>query len=288
MLKLVRHPDAKAFRDHAMPYLLKDEAAHNVIIGITDRLQRGFEITEQPFLAHVEDEMGKVVGAAMRTPPYGAQIAQTNNDEAVILIAKALMDTYGTIPTVGGRVDNAQVFAKTWQLMTGQSYKEKMRQGIYELTQIIMPQNVSGEAKLATQADLDILIQWFGEFDRGTGLGARTPEQIKQFLDLRLGKDAGTRIWVWWDDDEPVSMAGLNRLTLNGACISYVYTPDEKRRNGYASGVTAHASKTMLDEGYDFCCLYTDMANPTSNKIYKAMGYEHICDHSFIEFENAE
>lgn len=287
MLKLVRHPDAKTFREHAMPYLLRDEAAHNVIIGITDRLARGFLITEQPFLAHVEDEMGEVVGAAMRTPPHGAQLAQTDSDDAIVLIAKALMDTYGAIPSVGGRVDNAEVFAKNWQHMTGQAYKEKMRQGIYELTQITMPKNVSGEAKLATQDDLDTLIEWFGGFDKGTGSGARTPEQIKQFLDLRFGKDPGTRIWIWWDNAEPVSMAGLNRLTPNGACISYVYTPDDKRRNGYASAVTAHASKTMLDEGYKFCCLYTDMANPTSNKIYKAMGYEHICDHSFITFENA-
>lgn len=286
MLKLVRHPDAKAFRDAAIPYLLKDEAAHNVIIGITDRLQRGFEMTEEPFLAHVEDENGAVISCAMRTPPHGVQIAHTENDDAIALIVKALIDTYGTIPSVGGRVDNSEQFVNDWQRMTGQAYKEKMRQGIYKLTQLTMPENVSGEAKLASENDRDTLVRYFGEFDRGTGLGARTPEQINAFLDLRLGKDAGTRIWLWWDDGEPVSMAGLNRLTLNGACISYVYTPEHKRRNGYASAVTAHASKTMLDEGREFCCLYTDMANPTSNKIYKAMGYVHICDHSFIEFIN--
>jgi predicted GNAT family acetyltransferase len=32
----------------------------------------------------------------------------------------------------------------------------------------------------------------------------------------------------------------------------------------------------MLDAGCDFCVLYTDLANPTSNAIYRRLGYEMI------------
>lgn len=30
--------------------------------------------------------------------------------------------------------------------------------------------------------------------------------------------------------------------------------------------------------GYRECCLFTDLANPTSNKIYEAIGYRGVCD----------
>jgi len=34
----------------------------------------------------------------------------------------------------------------------------------------------------------------------------------------------------------------------------------------------------MLDAGYHFCTLFTDLANPTSNHIYQAIGYQPVCD----------
>ena len=34
----------------------------------------------------------------------------------------------------------------------------------------------------------------------------------------------------------------------------------------------------QLAAGRSFCFLYTDLANPTSNRIYVALGYERVCD----------
>jgi predicted GNAT family acetyltransferase len=33
-----------------------------------------------------------------------------------------------------------------------------------------------------------------------------------------------------------------------------------------------------LEEGYRYCFLFTDLANPTSNRIYAAIGYRSVCD----------
>ena len=41
--------------------------------------------------------------------------------------------------------------------------------------------------------------------------------------------------------------------------------------------MVAACSKELLKE-YEFCVLYTDMMNPTSNKIYQEIGYEKIVD----------
>ena len=57
-----------------------------------------------------------------------------------------------------------------------------------------------------------------------------------------------------------------------------MYTPPEQRRRGYGSAATAVASARNLERGCRFCFLYTDLANPTSNKIYMDLGYEPVAD----------
>ncbi len=52
-----------------------------------------------------------------------------------------------------------------------------------------------------------------------------------------------------------------------------------------ASAVTAAATQAALDAGRRFVFLFTDLANPTSNKIYQAIGYEPVIDVDLIRFE---
>ncbi|MEO2005035.1 MAG: GNAT family N-acetyltransferase [Candidatus Poribacteria bacterium] len=47
----------------------------------------------------------------------------------------------------------------------------------------------------------------------------------------------------------------------------------ELRGRGYASALVAKLSQHMLDSGFSFCVLYTDLANPRSNAIYEKIGY---------------
>ncbi len=34
----------------------------------------------------------------------------------------------------------------------------------------------------------------------------------------------------------------------------------------------------MLAEGREFCSLFTDLSNPTSNSIFQKIGYRPVCD----------
>jgi len=81
-----------------------------------------------------------------------------------------------------------------------------------------------------------------------------------------------------------VSMASTPRCTGHGAAIGAVFTPLEHRGHGYASACVAALSQRQLDAGREFCCLYTDLANPTSNKIYQAIGYVPVTDSSYYQF----
>jgi hypothetical protein len=83
---------------------------------------------------------------------------------------------------------------------------------------------------------------------------------------------------VIWDDGQAVSMAGFGGRTPNGIRIGPVYTPPELRGRGYASALTAALTQRLLDEGRQFCFLFTDLANPTSNSIYQRIGYRPVSD----------
>ena len=49
--------------------------------------------------------------------------------------------------------------------------------------------------------------------------------------------------------------------------------------------MTAHVTQEQLEGGLDYCFLYTDLTNPTSNRIYMQIGYERVCDSAEYGFE---
>jgi predicted GNAT family acetyltransferase len=59
--------------------------------------------------------------------------------------------------------------------------------------------------------------------------------------------------------------------------VGPVFTPKEERGRGWASNAVAEVSRLLRDRGLRVT-LFTDQANPTSNKIYVALGYEAVAD----------
>ncbi|MEV4678910.1 GNAT family N-acetyltransferase, partial [Actinomadura sp. NPDC049382] len=68
------------------------------------------------------------------------------------------------------------------------------------------------------------------------------------------------------------------------ARIAPVYTPDEHRRRGYGAAVTAAATRAALDVGAEDVVLFTDLANPTSNGVYRRIGYRPVEDRVVLSF----
>src|SRR5207245_4856813 len=52
---------------------------------------------------------------------------------------------------------------------------------------------------------------------------------------------------------------------------------------GYASAAVATACREALAGGAQQCMLYTDLANPTSNRIYPAVGFRRFADWEELE-----
>ncbi len=99
-----------------------------------------------------------------------------------------------------------------------------------------------------------------------------------------LARIASGNIFLWHDQG-PVSMAQKLRPTRHGISVSGVYTPPELRRRGYASSCVAALSQQLLDAGFAYCTLFTDLSNPTSNEIYQRIGYRPLGDSQVIRFD---
>ena len=67
--------------------------------------------------------------------------------------------------------------------------------------------------------------------------------------------------------------------------IRQVYTPLEERGRGYASAAVARGYHRVLAAGASRCMLFTDVTNPTSNKIYAALGFRRFADWIELDFE---
>jgi predicted GNAT family acetyltransferase len=74
-----------------------------------------------------------------------------------------------------------------------------------------------------------------------------------------------------------VHLTGVNPPSFGVARVGPVYTPPVQRGRGWASNAVAEVSRQIQAEGARVC-LFTDQANPISNKIYAALGYRPVVD----------
>jgi predicted GNAT family acetyltransferase len=217
-----------------------------------------------------------VVAAFMHTPPHPLHVALATPEDARTL-AVALAGQREELPGVGGLRVAAEAFAEAWSRHTGSPARTTMEVGRFVLPgRAAVPFEVPGGFRRATPADLPVVDVWHQDFvDAIEGGGrAATP------LDLNV--DEG-RVWLWVDGGEPVSMAYASPASGGVTRVSGVWTPPALRGRGYASGVVAALSNERVDAG-EACMLFTDLANPTSNAIYQAMGYRRVGDAVTIAF----
>ena len=286
-VEVQRFDDAQAFLDEAGPYLAEHEAEHNLLFGIASTLvidPDRYAARDTPYLAVVR-RGGDVVGAALMTPPFNAVLSMTEDPGAIPAIVHDLERSRYIVPGITAPVEVARDFAEHWAERHGMSAKRVMAERIYMLERVTMPTGVPGEFRVATRADRQLLIGWVRAFlvEALDGVGEHETEIL---VDSAL--ETGSRTFYLWEvEGRPVSTAGVTGSTPNGIRVGPVYTPPDDRRRGYGSAVTAGASQAQLDDGRRFVFLFTDLGNPTSNKIYQAIGYEPVIDIDQWAFEPA-
>ncbi|MEO6061421.1 MAG: GNAT family N-acetyltransferase [Thermoflexales bacterium] len=273
---LTRHADSAGFLAAARPALEIEEAANNLILGLPLRLLRQPEtVATPPYFATVARD-GRLAAAAVMTPPYNAIVwaAQPGAQAELGLIADDLYRDRWPVPGVGARAPAAEEFCEAWQARAGGQVSLVGHRRIYRLDRVVAPALPPGEARLAEHDDTALIASWMKGFYRDAGM--RDPHEAWELM-ARKRVEAGDAL-LWTRDGAPVSMAARSRLLPRGAVVGMVYTPPEQRGQGYASAVVAALSQRLLDAGNEYCALYTDLANPTSNSIYQKIGYAPVSD----------
>jgi predicted GNAT family acetyltransferase len=276
-----RYPTARAFLEAAGGFLAKREAENNLLFGISATLiaDPGYS-SAAPYLAAVSGA-GRVIGAALMTPPWNLVLSCMDDPAAPPALAADLDRRGLAVPGTTGPVDVARRFAEAWCRPHGLRSREGRAERIYRLERVQPPVGVPGKVRLATEADRDLLVAWVDAF-MDEALHGESRDDASVLVDRSFR--TGSRTWYLWEDSGPVSVAAAGGPTPNGIRIGPVYTPPELRRRGYASAVTAATSRAELDKGRRFIFLFTDLANPTANKIYQAIGYEPVIDVDQLTF----
>lgn len=286
-MKLTRFADANQFYERVLPFLGAREAEHNLLLGVIRGVQIGEYTEHSPYLGCIEAD-NRVIAVIVRTPPHHVLLSLMDTPHNIIpLIVEDMRHEYVSLSGVSGAKFDARLFAETWEAATGQPFWLSAKQRIYKLTQVTFPQHMAGELRWATEADFDMLVNWYIGFIIDAGLTITTPDRAQSVVRRYLDADPKERrLAIWQVDGVPVSMSGYMGSTPNGMRVGAVYTPAEHRKKGYASACVAHLSQHILDMGKQFCFLFTDLANPTSNHIYQTIGYlpiSHVDEYRFEE-----
>ncbi len=279
-MKLNRFQDTREFFDRAREYLLEKELIHSLLLRVAKRLADNPQYSPEnsPYLAIVENN-DRVVAVALRTPPRNLILSQVKDLTALEKIAEDVYKNNPEIPGVTGLKKETEIFVKIWKYLTGRDCQISMKLRIHKLEKVRSIANAKGHLALANQENRDILLDWAEKFYReATGT---VPVNINKEVDRYLKEK---NVYFWQDNKQFVSFVNASRSTLNSADIGPVYTPPEYRRKGYATAMVAELSQKLLDRGFKYCLLFTDLANPTSNNIYRQIGYEPVSDWNEYSF----
>jgi len=269
-----RHADADGLLTAAQSWLLEAEAENNLLLGIALGWRGRAPTDPPPYWVSVHDANG-VVGCACRTPPRALVLSRMPAG-AIALLTEDVGSAYSSVSGVTGPTADAEAFAGAWIERHGGTSRTRFRMRLHELTRVSFAGPLPpGSLRQAADADLPLAREWMDEHVSDTGIAPSAPDVTEQLI-------ARGQLNFWLDGGGPRAMVAATRETRSGCAINTVYTPPRFRRRGYATAAVATLSETLLTAGRRFCCLYTDLANPTSNSIYAKIGYRPVRDETEI------
>ena len=280
MLRVETYPDAPSAAPAIELVADADPVGYTLLATVhADAVSGARSYDDALWLVVLDDE--KPIGAAMRTPPHPLYVGPLP-DEAAPLVADAVaevlqaagLDPAEDLEGVNGEAEAVRSAVRRWQeLFPLVSVTGTIPERLHRLHRLRTP-DVPGEARMATEDDRHLLLPWSQAFAEDVGHQAGSVEE-----GLRVRLEHGAML-IWTVDGEPVSMAGHTTVVRGVTRVGPVYTPPQNRCHGYGAAVTAAATTAALAQpGAVDVTLFTDLRNPTSNKIYAEIGYRPVRDY---------
>jgi uncharacterized protein len=277
---------AGTFLEACGEVLSSQEAMNNLPLGLCLRLMRREGSDGAPPFFHTTHADGRLAGAAMMTPPHNIILCAGPPwpDGAMSALVDDILAGGMRIPGVIGPSALADRFASAWKSTLGPfgavEVKLSMRLGLFTCRRVAAVTGSRGSLRRADAGDLELVKRWTDSFH--VDCFGEVPEYVT-VENTRSMLERGD-VFLWMADGLPVSMAAKSRPTWHGVTVSMVYTPPRLRRTGHATGCVAALTTMLLSSGMEFCTLFTDVENPTSNHVYESIGYCRIGEFSEYRF----
>jgi uncharacterized protein len=274
-IKVIFSEDAAFVLKRAEEFLVSKAVEHNLILTIL-----------QARVAHPEPGrywialQGEktVAGVVMQSPAEYPAVLTPMEPQAVLAMVDAIAEAGVTLPGINGDATTAANFAGQWSERCKAAAIPFQGLRLYEYLEAADVRPGEGRLRLAEPSDRSLMVLWTRAFQEEIGESASDTE-------LRVDRSlAAKQLWVWDHKGETVSMAAGREPTHGVVRIAGVYTPPEKRKQGYAAACVHALSEHLRAAGYR-CILYTDLGNPTSNSIYRRIGYRAVSEGLRYRFE---
>lgn len=258
--------DPRVVLHQAGRYLATEPVRHNLVLTLLEA-RVALPVPGRYVIVSRGDD---VVGVAFQSPLDYPPTLTAMADDAVEAAVDILADAELALPGVFGEAATAARFAGQWTERTKSAASPTGGLRIYEVVEVRPPAGVDGELRPATTDDRAQVLEWVQEFRAETGDG----DDDEAVLDRRL---AAGGFWLWHDQGVVRSMAALTEPVGGVTRVFAVYTPRAGRGAGYAAAGVAELSRRAHDRGLR-CMLYTDLGNPTSNSVYRRIGYRAVAE----------
>lgn len=273
---LVRcHHDPREFFDLVGPFLQRDEVENALPLGIA----RSFvdTATHDGLMFSVESGP-EVVAVAVKSPRRNMVITRAPKP-AMIALASYLFAYALPVPGVNGPCETAREFTAAWKALSGAQSIERTALRLFQAKKINDLPAPAGSFRYAALSDHEMVERWLHAFIE------EATHDPHDKLRERVIQMIGAGNVGLWNDGDGGSMAAVTRRSQRGAHVAWVYTPRSVRGKGYATACVAELCRRELAKGREYCTLYTDLANATSNAIYQRIGFEPVFDAVDVVFE---
>jgi len=273
-LKVLFSDDPAFVLSRAGVFLSSQPVLHNLVLSILHaRVAQG-----DPGRYWMAIQQDHTVGVVVQSPLIFPATLTPMEPPVAAAMADAIAEAGIALPGIYGEAATAAMFAGQWTERSRSAATPSQGYRLYELLAIREIPEIEGKLRQAGPQERNLMILWTRAFQHEIGESGNDAE-------LRVDRElAAEQLWLWDRSGEPVSMAA-SREPANGVVrLSGVYTPPEKRKHGFAAACVRALSKQLRDVGYR-CILYTDLGNPTSNSIYRRIGYRAVAEALRYRFE---
>jgi GNAT superfamily N-acetyltransferase len=273
-LKVLFSEDPAFALRRADRFLSSEPVLHNLILTLLRARVAQGDPGRYWIALHGEEAVGVVVQSPLEYPatltPMGPR--------AVLAVVDAIAEAGVTLPGVNGDAATAASFAGQWSERCKSPAVPFQGMRLYELLELREVPRIEGHLRQAGPSDRSLMILWSRAFQEEIGESANDTE-------LRVDRAlAAGQIWLWDQNGETTSMAVAREPVQAVVRLAGVYTPPEKRKHGYAAACVHALSKRLRESGHR-CILYTDLGNPTSNSIYRRIGYKAVAESLRYRFD---